>query len=82
MGRDARKPVLGISDRSHTNRPVQSHKMIRWLETRNFGFRVLRKCPIRVAKTKTTDQLRSYCEADLCLCFRLCKNPVFARRGS
>ena len=23
-----------------------------------------------------------YCEADLCLCFRIGKNPVFSRRGS
>ena len=25
---------------------------------------------------------RDYCEADLRLCFRICKKPVFSRRGS
>ena len=50
-------------------------------------------CTIRVAKTKAqisfavsenkgADQLRSYCEADLRLCFRIGKNPVFSRCGS
>ena len=29
-----------------------------------------------------TDQLRSYREADLCLCFHICKKPVFSRHGS
>ena len=28
------------------------------------------------------DQLRGYREADLRLCFRICKNPVFSRCGS
>ena len=28
------------------------------------------------------DQLRGYREADLRLCFRICKYPVFSRRGS
>ena len=31
---------------------------------------------------KGADQLRSYCEADLRLCFRICKKPVFSERGS
>ena len=34
------------------------------------------------SENKGTDQLRSYCEADLGLCFRIGKNPVFSRRGS
>ena len=33
-------------------------------------------------ENKGADQLRSYCEADLRLCFRLGKNPVFSRCGS
>ena len=33
-------------------------------------------------ENKGTDQLRGYCEADLLLCFRICKNSVFSRRGS
>ena len=31
---------------------------------------------------KGADQLRDYREADLRLCFRICKKPVFSRRGS
>ena len=34
------------------------------------------------SENKGTDQLRGYCEADLRLCFRIGKKPVFARRGS
>ena len=34
------------------------------------------------SKNKGADQLRGYCEADLRLCFRICKKPVFSRRGS
>ena len=37
---------------------------------------------MRVAKTKGADQLRGYCEADLRLCFRLCRLLVFSRGGS
>ena len=34
------------------------------------------------SENKGTDQLRGYREADLRLCFRICKKPVFSRRGS
>ena len=34
------------------------------------------------SENKGGDQLRSYREADLRLCFRICKKPVFSRRGS
>ena len=34
------------------------------------------------SENKHADQLRGYREADLRLCFRICKNPVFSRRGS
>ena len=48
------------------------------------------KFPIKVeeglyypySENKDADQLRGYREADLCLCFRICKNPVFSQRGS
>ena len=33
-------------------------------------------------KNKGADQLHGYREADLRLCFRICKKPVFSRRGS
>ena len=34
------------------------------------------------SENKDADQLRGYREADLRLCFRLGKNPVFSRCGS
>ena len=34
------------------------------------------------SENKIADQLRGYREADLCLCFRICKKLVFSRRGS
>ena len=34
------------------------------------------------SENKGADQLRGYCEADLRLCFRICKKPVFSWRGS
>ena len=33
-------------------------------------------------ENKGADQLRGHREADLRLCFRICKIPVFSRRGS
>ena len=34
------------------------------------------------SENKGADQLRGHREADLRLCFRICKSPVFSRRGS
>ena len=34
------------------------------------------------SENKDADQLRSYCEANLRLCFRIGENPVFSRCGS
>ena len=34
------------------------------------------------SENKDADQLRGHREADLRLCFRICKKPVFSRRGS
>ena len=34
------------------------------------------------SENKEADQLRSYCTADLHLCFRICKKLVFLLRGS
>ena len=36
----------------------------------------------RCSENKGADQLCGYHEADLRLCFRICKKPVFSRRGS
>ena len=61
-----------VPTRSDTNRAVQSQKMVRDCK---FGFRRKSNCTIRVAKTKAL--ISSYCEADLRLCFRLCRLWVF-----
>ena len=34
------------------------------------------------SENKGADQLRGYRKADLRLCFRICKKPVFSQRGS
>ena len=34
------------------------------------------------SENKGSDQLQGYREADLRLCFRICKKPVFSQRGS
>ena len=34
------------------------------------------------SENKGADQLRGYREADLRLCFRICKKPVFSRSSS
>ena len=34
------------------------------------------------SENKGADQLRGHREADLRLCFRICKNPVFSQRGT
>ena len=76
-----RKPVFGVSDWSDTNRAVQSLKMAR-------GFKFLCIYEVEVlyylcSENKGADQLRGYRkadnrEADLRLCFRICKKPVFS----
>ena len=51
-----------------------------WLEVGNFGFRkevLYSSC----SENKGTDQLHSYCEADMHLCFRICRLLVFPCGG-
>ena len=33
---------------------------------------------VECSENKDADQLRGYREANLCLCFRICKKPVFS----
>ena len=63
---------LGFSTRSDTNRPVQSQKQARCLK---FRIKEEEKLYYLCSENKGTDQLRSYCEADLLLCFRIGKIP-------
>ena len=62
--------------RSDTNRAVQARRWLEILDLESRGI-VLSMC-----ENKGADQLRSYCEADLRLCFRLCRLLVFPRGGS
>ena len=74
-----RKPTVCVPTRSDTNRAVQSPKILRgwkfWIEKEE---ELYYPC----SENKGTDQLRSYCEADLRLCFRLCRLLVFPCGGS
>ena len=74
-----RKPVFGFPTRSDTNRAVQPHKIGRGLKFRIQAEKVLY---FPRSENKGADLLRGYREADLRLCFRICKKPVFSQRGS
>ena len=65
----------GFPTRSDTYRPVQSQKKVRILK---FWVAVEEELYYPSSKNKDTDQLCSYCTADLYLCFRIGKNPVFS----
>ena len=64
-----RKPVFGVSQ------AVQPQKMARGLK---FPIYVVEGMYYPYSKNKGADQLLSYCSADLRLCFRICKKPVFS----
>ena len=74
-----RKPVFGVSDQVRHKPAVHPQKMARGLE-----FRILEVEGLYYpcSENKGADQLRGYREADLRLCFRICKKPVFSQRGS
>ena len=76
MSHDERKPTFLFPTRSDTNRAVQRKKMDRALKFRIKkveGFYYMYPC----SENKGADQLRGNCEADLRLCFRICKMLVF-----
>ena len=62
-----RKTIMLFSNRSDTNRAVQEPEVT---EAGYFRLRKWRNCIIHVAKTKA---LINYREANLRLCFRICK---------
>ena len=74
-----KKRSSGFPTRSHTNQAVQPQKMARSLK-----FRIYKEEGLYYlcSKNKGADQLRGYREADLHLCFRICKKPVFSQGGS
>ena len=74
-----RKPVSEFPTRSDTNQAVQPLKMSRGMK---FRIQVVEGLNYPCSENKGADLLRGYREADLRLCFRICKKPVFLRRGS
>ena len=60
---------------SHTNRAVQPHKMARGLK---FRIKKVEGLYYPCSENKGADQLRGHREADLRLCFRICKQPVLS----
>ena len=73
------KPTMWFSNRSDTNRSVQAQKRARSLK---FRIKVEEELYYPSSENKGTDQLRGYREADLRLCFRLCRLLVFPCGGS
>ena len=74
-----RKPTHWILTRSDTNQAVQPLEIARGLKFCILEVEVLY---FPSSENKGADQLRGYREADLRLCFRICKMLVFTQRGS
>ena len=70
-----RKPTFWFPTWSDTNQAVQLQKMARSLK-----FRIKKEEELYYlsSENKGADQLHGYREADLRLCFRICKYPVFS----
>ena len=68
------KPTMWFPTRSDINRPVQSQTRARILK---FQILVEEEVYYPCSENNGADQLRGYREADLRLCFRLCKLLVF-----
>ena len=62
---------MGIPTRSDTNEDVQRPEIARGLKFRTLE---VEGSYYPCSENKGADQLRSYREADLCLCFRICKS--------
>ena len=65
----------GFPTRSYTNQAVQSGKMAKGLK---FWIYEEEELYYLRSENKGADQLHSNCAADLRLCFRICKKPVFS----
>ena len=64
-----------VFDMSDTNRAVQSQKIARGLK---FRFKKVEGLYYLCSENKGADHVRGYREADLRLCFRICKMLVFS----
>ena len=70
-----RKPMFWFPTWSNTNKAVQLQKMARGLK---FRIQQVEGLNYPCNENKGADQLPGNCEADLCLCFRICKMLVFS----
>ena len=70
-----RKPTFWFLTWSDTNQAVQLQKMARGLK---FRIQKVEGLYYLCSENKGADQLRGYREADLRLCFRICKMLVFS----
>ena len=75
MSRLMGKPTMWFLNRSDTNRPVQQQK-----QARSLKFRILVEEELYYpsSENEDADQLRGYREADLRLCFCICRLLVFS----
>ena len=69
------KPTFWFPTSSDTNQAVQLQKMARGLK---FRIWIVEGLHYLCSENKGADQLRGYREADLRLCFRICKMLVFS----
>ena len=74
-----RKPIILVPTRSNINLPVHLQKMAGRLK---FQICEVEGLYYPCSENKGDDQLRSYCEADLRLWFRICSLSVFSCSGS
>ena len=74
-----RKLVFGVADQVRHKPGCTVIENDQRLEISDLGSRGI---ALSVWQNKGADQLRGYREADLRLCFRICKYPVFSGRGS
>ena len=65
-----REPTIWVPTRSDTNLTVNSQKMVRGLK---FWIYKVEELYYPCSENKGADQFRNYCEADLRLCFCLCR---------
>ena len=74
-----RKPAMWFLNRLDTNRSVQSQK-----KSRSWKFRIQEEGELYspCSENNGADQLRGYHEADLHLCFLICRLLVFPCGGS
>ena len=68
------KPTMWFPNRSDTNHAVQARKIARGMK---FRIKEVERLYYPCSENKGADQLRGYREADLRLCFRICKLLVF-----